>query len=116
MKITEKITIGIVAATLTSVAIAVAVAVGNGEQQEQPTAPATPVAEPSRSPVASPTPTVRVSTTRPSPRQSTTGPFEPEVIYADCAAVRAAGADPISLGQPGYSPELDPDGDGVACD
>jgi len=36
--------------------------------------------------------------------------------YEDCDAVRAAGADPIHLGDPGYSPELDPDGDGVGCE
>jgi len=32
--------------------------------------------------------------------------------YANCAAVRAAGAAPISAGQPGYSRKLDRDGDG----
>ena len=37
------------------------------------------------------------------------------VHYEDCDAVRAAGADPIRLGDPGYSRELDPDGDGLGC-
>jgi Flp pilus assembly pilin Flp len=36
--------------------------------------------------------------------------------YEDCDAVRAAGAAPIRVGDPGYSPELDPDGDGVGCE
>ena len=36
--------------------------------------------------------------------------------FADCAAVRAAGADPIHRGDPGYSGHLDRDGDGVACE
>ncbi|MFC4605588.1 GmrSD restriction endonuclease domain-containing protein [Rhodococcus kronopolitis] len=36
--------------------------------------------------------------------------------YANCSAVRAAGADPIYAGQPGYSGKLDGDGDGVACE
>jgi hypothetical protein len=36
--------------------------------------------------------------------------------YPNCAAAVAAGAAPISRGQPGYRPELDGDGDGVACD
>jgi len=36
--------------------------------------------------------------------------------YPDCAAAEAAGAAPISRGRPGYRPELDRDGDGVACD
>lgn len=39
-----------------------------------------------------------------------------DVHYEDCDAVRAAGAAPIHVGDPGYSPELDPDGDGVGCE
>ena len=38
------------------------------------------------------------------------------VYYANCAAVRAAGAAPIYRGDPGYSSKLDRDGDGVACE
>ena len=38
------------------------------------------------------------------------------VSYANCAAVRAAGAAPIRAGQPGYSGKLDRDGDGVGCE
>ena len=38
------------------------------------------------------------------------------VVYANCAAVRAAGAAPIHVGQPGYSSKLDRDGDGVGCE
>ncbi|MFC9786329.1 DUF1524 domain-containing protein [Rhodococcus sp. NPDC127528] len=38
------------------------------------------------------------------------------VSYANCSAVRAAGAAPIYAGQPGYSRKLDRDGDGVACE
>ena len=40
----------------------------------------------------------------------------PDVHYENCDAVRAAGADPIHVGDPGYSTELDPDGDGVGCE
>lgn len=36
--------------------------------------------------------------------------------YANCSAVRAAGAAPISAGQPGYGRHLDRDGDGIACE
>jgi hypothetical protein len=36
--------------------------------------------------------------------------------YANCAAVRAAGAAPLLRGQAGYSSALDRDGDGVACE
>ena len=38
------------------------------------------------------------------------------VYYANCSAVRAAGAAPIYRGEPGYSRKLDRDGDGVACE
>ncbi|WP_234433376.1 excalibur calcium-binding domain-containing protein, partial [Streptomyces sp. NRRL WC-3549] len=36
--------------------------------------------------------------------------------YANCSAVRAAGAAPIHRGEPGYASHLDRDGDGVACE
>lgn len=38
------------------------------------------------------------------------------VAYANCAAVRAAGAAPIRAGDPGYAKKLDRDGDGVGCE
>lgn len=39
-----------------------------------------------------------------------------DVYYANCAAVRAAGMDPLFVGDPGYRSGLDRDGDGVACE
>jgi hypothetical protein len=36
--------------------------------------------------------------------------------YANCDAVRAAGAAPIRVGDPGYGRHLDRDGDGVGCE
>ena len=39
-----------------------------------------------------------------------------EVSYANCDQVRAAGKAPLRKGDPGYSTQLDRDGDGVACD
>lgn len=36
--------------------------------------------------------------------------------YPGCAAARAAGAAPLHIGEPGYRPDLDGDGDGVACE
>ncbi|MEV0091805.1 excalibur calcium-binding domain-containing protein [Streptomyces sp. NPDC050738] len=36
--------------------------------------------------------------------------------YKNCAAVRAAGAAPIHVGDPGYDRHLDRDGDGVGCE
>jgi hypothetical protein len=41
---------------------------------------------------------------------------EGSVFYRRCADARAAGAAPIYEGQPGYRPELDGDGDGIACE
>ena len=38
------------------------------------------------------------------------------VYYQNCDAVRAAGAAPIYVGDPGYRPGLDRDGDGVGCE
>ena len=38
------------------------------------------------------------------------------MLYPDCKAARAAGAAPIYRGQPGYRPEMDGDGDGIACE
>jgi len=38
------------------------------------------------------------------------------VYYRSCAEARAAGAAPLYRGQPGYRPELDRDGDGIACE
>ncbi len=57
---------------------------------------------------------------RPKPTQVTQPPEtaepEPEPYYANCTAVRAAGADPIRRGDPGYGSHLDRDGDGIACE
>lgn len=38
------------------------------------------------------------------------------VYYGSCAAARDAGAAPLRVGEPGYRPGLDRDGDGVACE
>ena len=38
------------------------------------------------------------------------------VYYANCTEAEAAGAAPLHRGHPGYRPELDGDGDGVACE
>ena len=38
------------------------------------------------------------------------------VSFPNCRAAWAAGAAPIYRGQPGYSPRLDGDGDGIACE
>jgi hypothetical protein len=38
------------------------------------------------------------------------------IHYRDCDEARAAGVAPIANGQPGYRPQLDADGDGIACE
>ncbi|OWQ94303.1 thermonuclease family protein [Sphingopyxis witflariensis] len=38
------------------------------------------------------------------------------VYYRNCKAARAAGVAPLYRGQPGYRPEMDGDGDGIACE
>ncbi|MER6477852.1 excalibur calcium-binding domain-containing protein [Streptomyces filamentosus] len=67
--------------------------------------------------------TPKPATPKPKPPAPTTRPAEtaepepdPAPYYANCTAVRAAGADPIHVGEPGYGRHLDRDGDGVACE
>lgn len=52
------------------------------------------------------------------PDAPTSTPAPDEPFYPDCAAAIAAGVAPINRanGEPGYRPELDSDGDGVACE
>lgn len=38
------------------------------------------------------------------------------VFYQNCTAVRAAGADPIRTGDPGWDTKFDRDGEGVGCE
>ncbi|WP_238151359.1 excalibur calcium-binding domain-containing protein [Kribbella sindirgiensis] len=73
-----------------------------------PTQPAT--TTPSTS---TPTPpaTTAVPSTTPSSTPSTT-----PVVYRNCAEVRAAGKAPLYRGDPGYTPALDRNGDGIACE
>ncbi|MDQ0679758.1 hypothetical protein QFZ30_003140 [Arthrobacter pascens] len=52
----------------------------------------------------------------PAPVPVPVAPVPAAVSYANCTAVRAAGAAPIYAGQPGYSRSLDRDGDGIACE
>ena len=37
------------------------------------------------------------------------------VSFKDCDEVRAKGYAPLMAGRPGYTIDLDPDGDGIAC-
>ena len=52
-----------------------------------------------------------VETDRPDPTA-----VEQSVHYSGCNEVRAAGKAPLHVGEPGYSAEMDGDGDGIACE
>ncbi|MGH6696240.1 thermonuclease family protein [Sphingopyxis sp.] len=53
----------------------------------------------------------RASMPRSAPTASPSG-----VYYRNCKEAWAAGAAPLRRGQPGYRPEMDGDGDGIACE
>jgi len=94
------------------------------------TAPPVTSTAPAPPPVMAPAPTVYVDAPAPAPLAAAPAAPPPPagdsggsesggggaVYYANCAAVRAAGADPIRVGEPGYSRKLDRDGDGIACE
>ncbi|MFE0649343.1 excalibur calcium-binding domain-containing protein [Streptomyces sp. NPDC059534] len=93
---------------------------------ESPTATPEPTAEPTTeapttkapepTPTKSRTPAARPSNRQPETAEPTATADESNVYYANCTAVRAAGAAPIRIGDPGYDSHLDRDGDGVACE
>ncbi len=62
------------------------------------------------------TTTTIAPTTAAPPPPTEPPPAPPTAYYANCDAVRAAGAAPIHRGEPGYSAKLDRDGDGIACE
>jgi len=64
---------------------------------------------------AHPTPRARPQP-QAAPRRSYTPPVSSGVYYRGCNEARAAGAAPLYRGQPGYRPEMDGDGDGIACE
>ncbi|WP_373432358.1 excalibur calcium-binding domain-containing protein [Streptomyces afghaniensis] len=90
------------------------------------TATATPLAKkPEPAPTVTATKTVRATTTVTARPAAGGGSDDSgsggsggsaDVSYANCDAVRAAGAAPIHRGEPGYASHLDRDNDGIACD
>lgn len=79
---------------------------------------AAPIVEPEPAPVVEPVavePEPAPAAPAPAPVEQAPAPVE-NVTYANCDAVRAAGAAPIYAGQPGYSKKLDRDGDGIGCE
>ncbi|HEY8526505.1 MAG TPA: excalibur calcium-binding domain-containing protein [Acidimicrobiales bacterium] len=84
---------------------------------EPPTTTTT--APPTTTTTAPPTTTTTAPpTTTTAPPTTTTAPppTQPPVHYDDCWDAWRQGAAPIEQGEPGYRPELDYDGDGVACE
>lgn len=83
---------------------------------DTPGTPSTPSpsATPQSTTVVVPTPTVE-PTQVPVPSKTPTS-ASVQVVYSNCAEVRAAGKAPLHRGDPGYSEELDRNGDGVACE
>ncbi|AXT86847.1 calcium-binding protein [Aeromicrobium sp. A1-2] len=73
---------------------------------------------PGPAPTAAALPKSKPKPTTPAPaRKLASTPEAPaSTFYANCTAVRAAGAAPIRRGQAGYSRKLDRDGDGIACE
>lgn len=79
----------------------------------------TPSQTPSSTPTESESPTPTPSSTTPVPTTDpTTEPVSTSdaIAYKNCAEVRAAGKAPLLRGQPGYTEELDRNGDGIACE
>ncbi|MDT9688051.1 excalibur calcium-binding domain-containing protein [Streptomyces sp. P9(2023)] len=78
--------------------------------------------EPSKSPTPTAKPKPKRTTPAPTPTPTPTRDDSGDsgggssVYYKNCDAVRAADADPIRVGDPGYGSHLDRDGDGVGCE
>lgn len=62
------------------------------------------------------TQTVTVTAVSTAEAQGLVGGGDSSVYYANCSEARAAGAAPVRIGDPGYRPGLDRDGDGVGCE
>ncbi|MDK1344185.1 excalibur calcium-binding domain-containing protein [Streptomyces sp. 378] len=81
------------------------------EDAETPPAPDTEVPEPPAETV-----TETVTDTEGTTADPETSSPASDVYYDNCDEARAAGAAPLFVGEPGYGPHLDRDGDGVACE
>ena len=83
------------------------------ERTTATTGPTTTTTTTTTTTLPSPPPTEAPTVAAPVPLAA---PAPAATYYANCDAVRAAGAAPIYRGQPGYAPHLDRDGDGVGCE
>ncbi|WP_328605665.1 excalibur calcium-binding domain-containing protein [Amycolatopsis sp. NBC_00345] len=86
----------------------------NGTIDAPTPAPPAPPAAPA--PAPAPAPEKAAPAPAPTEEQAPAPDNSSSVYYKNCTAVRAAHADPLYAGQPGYSRKLDRDGDGVACE
>lgn len=75
-----------------------------------------PAAGPAPTTAALPRSAPKTKAPAPAPKPATTPKVPTNVYYENCTAVRAAGAAPISVGEPGYSRKLDRAGDGIGCE
>ena len=92
-----------------------AAAAAKARQQQQQTRPQPAPRQVTPTPAApQPAPT---TPPRPRPRPATPAPApSAELHFSSCKEARAAGYSHMRRGEPGYSPHLDRDGDGIACD
>ena len=90
-----------------------AAAAAKAQQQQQQTRPQPAPRQVAPAPAApQPAPTAS-----PRPRPAAPAPAPPaELHFSSCKEARAAGYSHMRRGEPGYSPHLDRDGDGIACD
>lgn len=86
------------------------------EPPPEPTPTPTPTPTSSPQPAPAPAPDPDPNSNSNSDSGSGSGSGSGSAFYANCDAVRAAGAAPIYRGQPGYSGKLDRDNDGVGCE
>ncbi|MDD0859612.1 excalibur calcium-binding domain-containing protein [Arthrobacter alpinus] len=80
-----------------------------------PVAPVAPVAPAPAVEAAPAPPAVEPAAPAPVPLVQVPAPA-PAAYYQNCSAVRAAGAAPIRVGDPGFQSKFDRDGDGVGCE
>lgn len=84
--------------------------------QEEPTQAPEPVQEQPAPVEQAPAPAQEPAPVQQAPVQEAPAPAPAQAVYGTCAEARAAGAAPLYAGSPGYSPKLDRDSDGVACE
>lgn len=86
------------------------------ERPAETTTPPPPVPTPESTEATLETPTTPAEQTPADQPETPTTQADADVSYANCAAVRAAGAAPLNRSDAGYRAGLDRDDDGVACE